>query len=45
MRRVVSCSEPTPTILLVLTGLFIVTLVVSQARPMQMRQAARGLKA
>jgi manganese/iron transport system permease protein len=35
-------SEPAPTMVLVMTGLFIVALVVSQLRDMRMRRVARG---
>jgi manganese/iron transport system permease protein len=35
-------SEPAPTMVLVMTGLFIVALVVSQVRDMRMRRVARG---
>ena len=35
-------SEPAPTMVLMMTGLFIVALVVSQVRDMRMRRVARG---
>jgi manganese/iron transport system permease protein len=37
-------SEPAPTMVLMMTGLFIVALVVSQVRDMRMRQGARSAR-